>query len=331
MSENGRKILNIIIALVVSIGAWTYVVYNNDPMTEVRYNNIPIKYVGEDALANRGLGISQVSTEDIDVTLRQRRIDTNAITADDINVIADVSDAAEGENGISLQISGPNGTQIAEAESRSIAVEVEESDTVEKPIRVIYDGNLTNVEPVTAGMTSTVATVIGAESEVERVHRVVSVITYDETNTKTWSYTTVLRAVDEDGDTIDHLVIYPREINFKSYPGVLKEVRLNVVTSESSKTGQQSTDAGEEEEEKGDGYERTYSAPETIMIKGPADAVNKIETISTETVDTESMYEDQDVELALVLPEGIHPAYGYENLTMKVKVAKTSSADVEGR
>ena len=136
MSERGRKFLNIIIAIVVAIGGWIYVVYNNDPMTEVRYKDIPISFVGEHDLANRGLGISQISTETIDVTLNQKRIETSQITADDITVIADVSDAAEGENGISLQISGPSGTQVAEAERRAISVDVEESDTVEKQIFV---------------------------------------------------------------------------------------------------------------------------------------------------------------------------------------------------
>lgn len=320
MSESSRKIINIIIALVVSIAGWTYVVYNNDPMTEVRYKDIPLKYVGEDALANRGLGVSQVSTTAIDVTLKQRRIDTNTITAEDIDVIADVSDAAEGENGISLQISGPNGTQVAEAERRSISVEVEPSDTVEKKILVEYDGNIADIEPVTANLTSTMATVIGAESEVERVENVVSFITYDETNTKTWSYTTTLKAVDKDGDVIDHLVIYPREVNFKAYPGKLKEVKLNVLTEDPDETANKSQQ--DEEEDEGDGYERTYSAPDTIMIKGPAEAVDKIESVTTELIDINNMYEDQEAEIVLDLPEGIHPAYGYENLTVKVNVTK---------
>ena len=120
MSDNGRKIINIIVSILVAVGAWTYVVYNNDPNTEVTYKDIPISFVGEDNLANNGLGVSQVSADTIDVTLRQKRIDTNNISAADISVIADVSDAAEGENGISLQIRGPEGTQVAEAEKMGI-------------------------------------------------------------------------------------------------------------------------------------------------------------------------------------------------------------------
>ena len=33
MSDKGRKIINIILALLVSMAAWVFVVYNYDPMT----------------------------------------------------------------------------------------------------------------------------------------------------------------------------------------------------------------------------------------------------------------------------------------------------------
>ncbi len=321
MSERGRKFLNIIIAIVVAIGGWIYVVYNNDPMTEVRYKDIPISFVGEHDLANRGLGISQISTETIDVTLNQKRIETSQITADDITVIADVSDAAEGENGISLQISGPSGTQVAEAERRAISVDVEESDTVEKQIFVEYRDDPEGLEPVTSNMTSTRATVMGAASEVERVDKVVALISHSDTSNRVWNFTTGLTALDEDGDKIDHLVIYPDEINFKAYTGVKKTVQLNVVTEE--KKSSEDTD-----EEESDGYKRTYSAPDTIVIKGSEDVVSKIDSISTELIDINNMYESQEVELTYDLPEGVHLAYESEGLVMKVKVTKNESETV---
>lgn len=318
MSENGRKILNIIIAIVVAIGGWIYVVYNNDPMTEVKYKDIPVSFVGEHDLANRGLGVSQTSTEIIDVTLRQKRIDTSQITADDITVIADVSDAVEGENGISLQISGPSGTQVAEAERKAISVEVEESDTVEKKIYVEYSDDNDDIEPVTSNMTSTVATVMGAQSEIERVDKVVSLIKNSETNNRVWNFTTGLTALDENGDEINHLVIYPDEINFKAYTGMTKTVKLNVITEDKSND---SSEASSEEDE-GDGYKRTYSAPETIVIKGAEDVIADIDAVSTELIDINNMYEDQELELTYDLPEGVHLAYESEGLTIKVKVTK---------
>ncbi len=324
MSEKGRKFLNIIIAIVVAIGGWIYVVYNNDPMTEVRYKDIPISFVGEHDLANRGLGISQISTETIDVTLKQKRIETSQITADDITVIADVSDAAEGENGISLQISGPSGTQVAEAERRAISVDVEESDTVEKQIYVEYRDDPEGIEPVTSNMTSTRATVMGAASEVKRVDKVVALISHSDTSNRVWNFTTGLTALDEDGDEIEHLVIYPDEINFKAYTGVRKTVQLNVVTEEKKSTEDTDEDTDEEES---DGYTRTYSAPDTIVIKGSEDVVSKIDSISTELIDINNMYESQEVELTYDLPEGVHLAYESEGLVMKVKVTRNESEE----
>ena len=321
MSENGRKIINIIIAVLVAIGGWIYVVYNNDPMTEVRYKDIPVSFVGEHDLANKGLGISQVSTETIDVTLRQKRIETSQITADDITVIADVSDAVEGENGISLQISGPSGTQVAESEKRAISVEIEESDSVEKTIYVDYKDDNEDIEPVTSNMTSTKATVMGAKSEVERVDRVVALISHSDTNNRVWNFTTGLSALDKDGDEIEHLVIYPDELNFRAYTGFTKTVKLNVVTDEETEsTGQDSED---------DGYTRTYSAPDTIVIKGSEDVIANVNAISTEQINISDMYEDQEVELTYDLPEGVHLAYESEGLVMKVKVTRkeTDSTD----
>lgn len=328
MSENGRKILNIVIAILVSIGSWTYVVYNNDPMTEVTYKDIPIIFEGEDTLANNGYGVSQASAETVDVTLRQRRIDTNNIAATDIDVIADVSAAEEGENGISLKISGPDGTQVASAERRSISVEVEEADSVEEKIYVEYAEQIPNAEPVITSLTSSQSTVMGAKSEIERVDRVAALISYDDTSTKPKKFTTELTAVDKDGDIIDHLVIYPREVNFIAYTGEVKEVPLNVITEDPEKekaedqTEGDQEDGSEEKEETGDGYTRTYTAPETIRIKGSAEVLERVDQISTELIDISNMYDDEDVELTYSLPDGVHLANDSLNLVIKVRVSR---------
>lgn len=325
MSENGRKILNIVIAVLVSIGAWTYVVYNNDPTTEVKYKDIPITFEGEDALANNGLGVSQVSAKTVDVTLKQKRIDTNNISAGDITVIADVSAAEEGENGISLLISGPDGTQVAAADKRSISVEVEEADTVEKKIYVEYSGVSEGFEPVVNSLTSSQSTVIGAKSEIERVDTVAALVNFEDTSDRPKKFTTELSALDEDGAVIDHLVIYPREVNFIAFAGETKEVPLKVITEDPEKEkekDQTDEEQAEAEEETGDGYERTYTAPDTIVIKGSSEILESVDEISTDLIDINSMYEDQEIELTYVLPEGVHLANESLGLKINVKVSR---------
>ena len=314
MSENGRKVFNIVIAILVSIAAWTYVVYNNDPNTEVTYKDIPIVFEGETALANMGLGISQVSDGDekIDVVLRQPRVRTNDISADNIRVVADVSSAVEGENGISLIISGPENTQVIDASKRSISVDVEESDSVERDIIVEYANTGLGNEPVVSKMTSTVATVIGAASEIERVDKVAALLTLEETGEMPKNITASLTAIDSDGDPIKHMVIYPSEVNFNAYTGMTKEVPLMV-----------------DVEKPDDDYNRTWSAPSTIVIKGSAEAISDVDRIYTTKIDLGLITENTEFELEYDMPEGVYLANGQEGKMVRIRVAKKKAEELE--
>ena len=314
MSESGRNVFNIIIAILVSIAAWTYVVYNNDPNTEVTYKDIPIVFEGETALANMGLGISQVSDGDekIDVVLRQPRVRTNDISADNIRVIADVSSAIEGENGISLIISGPENTQVIDASKRSISVEVEKSGSVESDIIVEYSNSGLGSEPVVSKMTSTRATVIGAASEIERVDRVAALLNFEDTTETPKNITASLTAIDSDGDPIKHMVIYPSEVNFNAYTGSTKEVPLMVDVDKPD-----------------DDYNRTWSAPSTIVIKGSAEALSDVDRIYTTKIDLGEITENAEFELEYDMPEGVYLANGQEGKTVRIRVVRKKAEELE--
>ena len=310
MSDSVRKAVNIIVALAVSLGAWTYVVYNNDPMTEMKYKEVPIVFEGEAALANSDLGISQVSDETVDVTLSQPRVKTNEISEEDIRVIADVSEAIEGENGISLSISGPEGTQVMETSRKSISVEVEASDSVEKDIIIEYSDTTGGFEPVTYATTSTSATAIGAQSEVARIYKIASLLKPDDTADNPRNITSSLVALDHDGDVVKHVVIYPDEINFYAYTGVTKRVKLVV-----------------DVEEPDDNFTRKWTAPNDIVIKGSAGALQDLTQISTVTIDLSNIYEDTAVDLEFDLPEGVYLANASLGKTMWVKVTEKEETD----
>lgn len=310
MSESGRRIINIIISLLAAIVAWTFVVYNDDPMTEVTYKDIPIIFEGESALVNRDLGVSEVSTETIDVKLRQMRIHTNDISEDNIKVVADVSNAVEGENGISLSISGPENTQVVDASSRSISVQVEEADSVEKKIVIEYEGNNTGIEPVTTSVTSESATVLGAQSEIGRVYKVTARLGTGETSEKVRNITSRLEAVDRNGEPIRHLVIYPGEVNFYAYTGITKEVDLKIATDDPD-----------------DDYVRTWYAPEKIAIKGAAETIQDISSISTQEIALSEIFENTEVALEYDLPEGVYLANGSEGKIIKIRVTRKETEE----
>lgn len=129
MSKKRKSVinkLNIIISIIVAFAAWVYVVYNFAPMKDVSYTSIPVSYVGEETLEYQGLELKQMGEKSVDVVLSIRRIDYNKITNDDIQVIADVSEAIEGNNGISLNVITPDGSSLQKISTKSVSVEVGE-------------------------------------------------------------------------------------------------------------------------------------------------------------------------------------------------------------
>ena len=316
MTESGNRIFNIVLALLISVAAWTYVVYNFYPMTDVKYRDIPIEFVGEDDLASRGYGIVESSRDSINVTLNQKRIETGKISADDITVTADVSDAIEGDNGISLTISGPDGTQVVETDARSVSVDVEKADSRTVDVVVAYSSsNELGTEPLVTDLSSETATIVGAGSEVGSVDKVVAYLDFSEVSENVRNFTRPLVAIDENGEIIPHMVIYPEEVKFNAKAGYTKTVDLVVNVTDNSD----------------DGYERTYTAPETIVIKGEMSDITAVDRITTVEINISYIYEDTELDLSYALPDGVTIANESLGGKLAIKVAekKEEKADTD--
>lgn len=312
--DSHLKFLSVLIAVIISFVAWVYVVYNYDPMTKVTYNDVPISFSGEDALADKGYAVARTSAESLYVVLNQKRVDSSKLDAGNITVVADVSEAVEGKNGISLSILSPEGTQVVDSEIRSISVDVEKAERIEVGIEVDYpDNSDINTEPIATNMTSSTATVIGANSSIGSVSRAVAYVGYSDTAEGIGVYTRDLYAVDKNGAIIPHMVIYPGSVNFTADLGYLKKVSLNLNTVDNSD----------------DNYERTVSASDSIVIKGPAEIIEGIDSIDTEELDVTYIYEATDIDLRYNLPEGVYIANSSKGLKAHVTLAEKKTEDKE--
>lgn len=314
MAEKNNKIFRMVISIITAAAAWLFVVYNYAPTIDVTYNDIPILFIGEDTLANNGYGVVESSVDSISVTLQQKRVDSAKVSADSITVAADVSEAVEGENGISLQISGPSGTQVIETSTSSIAIKVEEADRRDVDVFVKYsDVSDINVEPAAYNLSSTTVRVVGAKSVVDSVDSAVAFLSYADTSNGSMTFTRELVAVDKEGNIIPHMMVYPGDLNFNAEPAITKEVDLTVNTVDESD----------------DNYTRKVTAPKTIKIKGASDVLDDIDEVQTEEVDISRLYEDTEIDLTYVLPEGVYIANEDLGMTMTVKVAVKEEKEEE--
>ena len=310
MLKGTHRLVNIILALLVSVGGWMFVVYNYYPMTDVRYNDVPISFSGERALADRGLAVSSVGTEKVRATLNQKRIDFNKYSPADIEAFADVSDCVAGDNNVKISVSGPSDTSVLSSGPDKISIEVERTDSAYMDIDVVYSSDAPeNREPISYDMSQTQAEVVCAASKLSDVKSVAAVLNFNEVGERTKSYTAKLVALDKSGNEVPHAVIYPEEVSLDASDGTTKTVKLNVPVN--SKVN--------------DNYERKYSAPDSVTIKGAKDAINKITSVDATEVDIRYVYEDSELPLEYDLPEGVYPAGASKNAVLKVTVTKKAS------
>ena len=301
-------------AVLIAFVAWMFVVYNYEPNIKVVYTEVPIRYVGEDALANKGYGVVSSDTQEITVTLNQKRVDTPNITAESISVVADVSEASEGENTIPLTISSPLDSSVVESSLRAISVRTEEIDRIDLPVYVEFaDSEAGESEPVVSNLTSETVTVVGAASKIGSVDRAVAYIDLEDTADGQRTFTRQLTAVDREGNAVPHMVMYPDRVNFSAFTGVTKTVPVNIVAVDNSD----------------DSYTRTCTGPESVTIKGAWEDVSAIDSIQTQELDLSRIYEDTELEVKYDLPEDVYLCNSVKPGTIKVTVTKKEETDTE--
>ena len=316
MSDKGRKIINIILALLVSMAAWVFVVYNYDPMTKEKYSGIPITYTGLETLANRGYAVAETNHERVDVTLEQKRIDTGNIGSEDISVTADVSQLSSGQNTVALHVEGPEDTSVSDISLKTVTIEIESSDSEDMEISVEYPAASAedDAEPIVEELSETEATVIATSDRLARVDRVAAVIDPNDLNDKLKPLTVDLAALDAEGNRVLNVVVYPQSVSFKAAAGYVREVRLIVPVKDDSD----------------DNYERTHTVRNTIVIKGSKDLVNKTGSITADEIDISQYYEDAEIPLTFELPDGIYLEKGYEAPVLKLKVKEKATEEEAG-
>ncbi|MBR3200345.1 MAG: hypothetical protein IKG17_03290 [Mogibacterium sp.] len=314
MTDQGRRMFNIILALIVSIAAWFFVVYNYDPMTTERYSGVPITYTGLDTLANRGYAVAEANYKNVEVTLQQRRIDTANISSEDISVTADVSGLSTGENTVSLRVSGPEGTQVQDVSVKNVVVNIDSAASQEIPITVEYEGETDeDAVPLVENMSVTTATVIATEEKLAEIDRVAAVVDPKDLDEQYKAMTLEIAALDKEGNKVINVVIYPETVSFRAAAGYVKEVRLVVPVKDESE----------------DSYERTYTAPESVVIKGKKSTIDSFTGITADEINVANYYEDSEIPIEYDLPEGVFLADGQEQQVLTLKVVEKPEEEEE--
>ena len=142
-----NKLSPILLSLVIAFGLWVYVITSVSPGSEETFHNIPVVREGETVLQERGLMITEVSSDTVSLTLSGTRKDLAKVNSGNITLKVDLSKIYEpGTHSLQYTTSYPvdvaSNAFVEEARTpESITFTVEERRNKEVPVEIQWIGS----------------------------------------------------------------------------------------------------------------------------------------------------------------------------------------------
>lgn len=288
-----NKIMTLLLSLLVAFGLWTYVITVENPESDNTYHNIPVIFMNEEALTQRGLMLTSDSELDVDLHLSGNRKELNKLYPSDISITLDLSKIyGAGKHELTYSIAYPGDIPqgaftVLSKNPSAITVTVERQISKPVPVVVKYEGAVAEgyfADMENISLEVQTVNVTGPASVMENIKQaVVNVNIEGVTETFSQAYTYIL--CDGSGEAAP--VSNPNLITTDVEEVVLtldvlqkKEVQLvmNVIEGGGA-TVENSTIAIE---------------PQTITVVGSREALEGLDTLELGTIDLGVLTQDME-------------------------------------
>lgn len=310
MLKNNKA--NMVIALIIAIVLWVYVLANN-PETTAVVRDVPITITNLEQLENDGLTVLSMDYETVNVTVSGQRTSVN-LSSQDFSVTIDVEGLREGENVVRLEAKGPSDVSIKSISSEKVKVTVDKYAEAEKPVYVIVSGEAEekNTEPYIVEQSLSKVKVMGPSSLVANVDYVAAYLYAQDVSDKLDTCETKLVPVSANGEQVERVRTSAAKMKVSC---LLQETKtVNLVVPVKGKI---------------EALNQAVNAPKTVLVKGAKDILKDVTEITCQAIDLSTITEDQEVKLSAILPEGIELSSENINLTAKIVVKEVNTKNVE--
>lgn len=288
MLKNNRVVF--VLALIMAIALWAYVLGTVDPVRTVTLKEIPIRLLDQTELSDSNLVITSMDHESINVTFTAKRSIATKIKNSDFTAVADLRGIELGDNMIKISVTRPSNITLESISSEYVNITTEQYVTVEKEIEAtIINPTKEETEPTIIKMSEESVGVSGANSAVKKVAKVVAELDAARMEPEPKSITAELKALDENGEEVEGVSLEFTNVTITAVLQSTREVPLDVPV-----IGQSSGSVN-----------RTIKVPLTVVIKGDDESINAVEKITCETVDLSGYYESAEIHLIPILPDGV--------------------------
>lgn len=158
-SKKNRNIINIILAIVIAVGLWLYVINVENPTGSAHLRDLPVEIQGTEALAERDLMVTDVSREKMSLKVSGKKKTLMKLSKKNLSLAVDVSGlTGEGEWTLNCRAVFPahvntDNVSISDWNDLKVTVTVQKQESKEVPVRGQFIG--TEAEHCLAGRVTT--------------------------------------------------------------------------------------------------------------------------------------------------------------------------------
>lgn len=296
-----------IICLLLSFGLWIYVTNVENPIRTYEVKNIPVELINLDILSNSNFALSDNQQFTVDLKLEGYSNEVLKAKPEDFKIVADMSAYALklGENTIPVQvIDYPKNINIQNNGFLGIKVNLEElvkkDFTIQSRIKLSYKDN---IYELSKNIAPDKVTVTGAKSTVEKINA--AIITGEEEGiSKNLEKNYDITFIDTKGNEITGVSSNVKSAKLSVEVSNGKSVPINLKISGNPKPGL---------ELKGTELSSNY-----VNIMGNLATLGNIQSIDTEEVDISNLEASSEINVKLVIPEGVTVKDGQNYIKVKV-------------
>ena len=312
-----NKIISLLLAVVIALSLWVYVVTTVTPEDSQWIRNIPVTFANEDGLfSDRNLTLTQGRNATVDLKVYGKRQDLLKLSNSNITITADLADVlGPGEWQLRYTVEMPetvsdNDISIEARSTYEVDVQVDLLSVKEIPVQAVFQGSVADgyvQDPIELEYDT--LEISGPQDQVSQVDHAQVVL--ERTNlSKTVSDSLAYTLVDADGNEIasDEIHCSVDKIGVMMTVSLVKELPLTV----------QFIDGGGATEE----HVVSSIEPSTITVKGSAENLEgmnslNIGNIDLSTVPTNTAYTGT---FNIVLPDNLTNMTGEETADVTVEL-----------
>lgn len=328
-----RRIVYLLLSILVACGIWLYVDLSSGKTVTQEYQGIPIEYLYESTLTDRGLMLVEDGSDlTIDLTLEGTRWNICSLDRSQIWVTAslmDVTSAGKQRVNYNVSFTNPrlnnNSNSITTKQASVRMATVNISELYSRTIGVSCELVGGVADTYSAGqveLSSTEVEVRGLQEDIDPISYAKVTLDIGSNAVETVSRDLELQYYDENGQLLDKEGIYSSAESVRATLPVFvtKELQLVVNFTESPGFRRRNTEYRIE--------------PETIAVSGDATQLKNVETLVLGKYDlaelgTEASENFTTTNYPIILPEGCQNLSGVTRAALRIRFKDMTSAKVE--